>query len=94
MVQRRSDLPGEDVTGLSRAQTLDLCARLASYSEADAAPKDLLSRAGVEAVQRFSDDAEVLTAVGRMFLAGEELSDAERVLRRAVRFAPQDPHAP
>jgi len=93
MALRRSDEKGEASGTLSRAQTLDLCARLASYSEADAAPKDLLARAGEEAVARFAEDAEVLAAVGRMYLSGEELGEAERVLRRAVRFAPQDPHA-
>jgi tetratricopeptide (TPR) repeat protein len=93
MVTRRSEAKGETPSEPNRAQTLDLCARLASYGEAGAAPSDLLRRVGAEATRRFGDDVEVLIAVGRMYLMGEELAEAEKALRRATRLAPQDPHA-
>ena len=93
MALRRSDERGDDALAPNRAQVLELCARLASYAEAGAAQKDLLARAGSEAVRRFADDAEVLVAVGRMYLMAEDLAEADRVLRRAARLAPRDPHA-
>ncbi len=93
MALRRSDERGDDVAGLTRAQVLDLCARFASYAEAGSMAKELLARAGADAVRRFADDTDVLVAVGRMYLMAEELVEAERALRRATRLAPRDPHA-
>ena len=93
MSSGRSEARGHQSARLTRAQTLDLCARLASYGEAGATPRDLLLQAGAEAVRSFAEDADVLVAVGRMYLMGEELAEAERVLQRAVRRAPEDAHA-
>ncbi|MEZ4310095.1 MAG: hypothetical protein R3F14_18805 [Polyangiaceae bacterium] len=93
MAARRSDDRGSRGGGLSRAETLDLCARLASYAEAGGTPRDLVRRAGGDAVGRFPDDIDVLVAAGRMYLMAEELDEAERTLRHAVRVASREPHA-
>ncbi|MBK8258907.1 MAG: hypothetical protein IPK82_40390 [Polyangiaceae bacterium] len=90
---RRSDNRGETLAAITRAQTLDLCARLAAYAEAGAAQREVLLQAGADATQRFADDVGVLVAVARMYLMAEELGEAENALRRALHRSTSEPDA-
>ncbi len=68
-----------------RARRRWICARASRRTERRAPRRAICScRPGTEAVRSFAEDVDVLVAVGRMYLMGEELGEAEAVLRRAV----------
>jgi tetratricopeptide (TPR) repeat protein len=70
--------------------TIELCNSFAEYAEAGAYNRALLIDAGRHAVQRYPDQVDVLVAVGRMYLAADELAPAQAILEQAARRAPQD----
>src|SRR5262249_41072742 len=51
----------------------------------------LVDELGTSAAQRFANDAAVLTAVARMYMAAQRLGDAQTALISAGKAAPREP---
>jgi Tfp pilus assembly protein PilF len=76
--------------------TIALCQALAEgCSQPGGAPEDQALAVGVgrAAAARYPEDASVLLAVGRMYLAAGELSEARTIVVKAARLVPDDGRA-
>ena len=87
---------GNDAFSDPRFATLDapgvveLCNSLADYGEAGGLSRELMLQVGSFAEARFTDDLEVLLAVARMYLLGDETVRARATLVRAGKRWPDE----
>lgn len=90
MAVRREPPRNSPAEASERDMAIALCNQFSEYAEAGAYNRGLLLEAGRFAVQRFPNEPGVLVAVGRMYLAADELSAARAVLEHAQALAPDD----
>ena len=75
---------------LGEAGIVELCSSLADYGEAGGLSRDLMLQVGRFAEARYGRNLEVLLAVSRMYLLGEETVRAKAALLRAGKLWPEE----